>query len=166
MEVEMLTNSGTAERIRRMEPVAPPAGERDAFKNLSHLLDQAVKEVSSGRRCRLVGPLGEQVELPASAFYILERVAEVMAHGDAITVVPVGQELTTQQAANLLNVSRQFLVGLLESGQIPFTKSGSHRRLRVQDVLEFKQNRAKQRKKALDKLVALSEESGGYPELD
>jgi excisionase family DNA binding protein len=162
----MFTESGTAEQIRRMEPVAPPPGERDAVKTLSHLLDQAAKQADDGRGCRLIGPLGEQIELPASIFYILERVAEVMAHGDAVTVVPVGQELTTQQAANLLNVSRQFLVGLLESGEIPFTKSGSHRRLRFQDVLAFKQNRAKERKTALDNLAALSEESGGYPELD
>ena len=134
----MPAESGTAEQIRRMEPLAPQAGERREVQKLSALLDQAVKQMDHGKGCRLVGPLGEEIELPASIFYILERVAEIMSHGDAITVVPVGQQLTTQQAANMLNMSRQFLVGLLESGQIPFTKSGSHRRLRVQDVLEFK----------------------------
>lgn len=119
-----------------------------------------------GKRCRLVGPLGEEIELPASIFHILERVAEVMANGDAITVVPVGQMLTTQQAANVLNVSRQYLVQLLESGEIPYEKTGTHRRLNIQDVLAFKQKRAGKRKKALDNLAAFSEEDGGYPELD
>jgi hypothetical protein len=53
-----------------------------------------------------VGPNGERIVLPEAAFYVLERVAEVLARGDAVTVVPVGKELTTQQAADLLNISR------------------------------------------------------------
>lgn len=157
--------SDTAEQIRRMEPVAPRAGEQTEVQKLLALLDRSDQLSSHGKGCRLIGPLGEEIELPASIFYILERVAEVMSHGDAITIVPVGRELTTQQAANLLNVSRQFLVGLLESGQIPFTKSGAHRRVRIQDLLAFKQRRAGDRSKALDSLAELSEEGGGYPEL-
>jgi excisionase family DNA binding protein len=98
-------------------------------------------------------------------FYILARVAEVMARGDAITVVPVGKELTTQQAADLLNVSRQYLVRLLDEGRIPYTKTGKHRRLRVEDVLHYKEERDKERRAALDELTQLSEESGGYDEL-
>lgn len=163
----MIADTDTAALIRRLEPVAPQADEKGEVQKLSALLDGAVRQMADqGKRCRLIGPLGEEIELPASIFYILERVAEVMAHGDAITVVPVGQMLTTQQAANILNMSRQYLVRLLENGEIPYEKSKTHRRLRIQDVLAFKQKRAVARRKALDNLTALSEESGGYTELN
>jgi excisionase family DNA binding protein len=92
-------------------------------------------------------PLGEEIELPASIFYVLRRIADVMAHGNAITVVPVGQKLSTQQAANILMVSRQYLVRLLERGRIPYEKAGTHRRLSIQDVLAFKRERAVERRK-------------------
>ena len=81
---------------------------------------------------------------------------------DSITVVPVGRELTTQQAANLLNVSRQYLVRLLDEGQIPFRKTGAHRRLRIEDVLAFKDTRDKDRRARWRELSRLTQELGGY----
>jgi excisionase family DNA binding protein len=87
------------------------------------------------------------------------------ARGDSITVVPTGKELTTQQAGDLLNVSRQHLARLLDGGQLPFTKTGKHRRVRIEDVLVFKETRDSDRKSALDALTELSEEVGGYEEL-
>ncbi|MCA9626420.1 MAG: helix-turn-helix domain-containing protein [Myxococcales bacterium] len=90
----------------------------------------------------------------------------MMARGDSITVVPVGQELTTQQAADLLNVSRQYLVRLLDDGQLAYRRTGKHRRLRVEDVLTFKEHRDRKRKAALGELARLSEEAGGYEELE
>jgi excisionase family DNA binding protein len=162
----MSGNEAVAEQIRRLEPIVPQADERPEVEKLLALLDGKGASRHLARPCRLIGPLGEEIELPASIFYILERVVEVMAHGDAITVVPVGQELTTQQAANILNVSRQYLVRLLENGEIPFEKTGAHRRLRIKDVLAYRHRRAKERGKALDDLTALSEDSGGYPELN
>lgn len=95
---------------------------------------------------------------------VLASVAEVLARGDAITIVPVGKELTTQQAADLLNVSRQYLVRLLEAGQIPFSKVGKHRRLRIEDVLAFKAQRDQERRAKLEELTRLSEDLGGYGE--
>ena len=115
---------------------------------------------------QLVGPGGESIEIPESVFYVLERITEVLASGDAITVVPVGKELTTQQAANLLNVSRQYLVRLLDQGEIPFRRTGKHRRLRVEDVLAYRERRDRDRKAALDELAQQSEEFGGYSELE
>jgi excisionase family DNA binding protein len=89
-------------------------------------------------------------------------VAEVMARGDSITVVPVGREVTTQQAADLLNVSRQYLVRLLDEGRVPFRKTGKHRRLRIEDVLSFKKTRDKDRWAGLRELSHMTEEFGGY----
>jgi excisionase family DNA binding protein len=153
------------EQIRRMSPVAAPPEQHEGLAALSKLLGQV-----SGRRkhprCELVGPNGEHIVLPESAFYVLERVAEVLARGDAITVVPVGKELTTQQAADLLNVSRQYVVRLLDEGKIPFAKTGKHRRLRIEHVLAYRQKRDQERRTKLDELTALSEDLGGYPELE
>jgi excisionase family DNA binding protein len=92
-------------------------------------------------------------------------VAEVLAGGDAVTIVPTGKELTTQQAADLLSVSRQYLVRLLDEGRIPCIRTGKHRRLRIDDVLAFKEKRDRERQEALTDLTRLSEDLGGYDEL-
>jgi len=151
------------EQIRRMTPVsAPPEQQADVAK-LSRLLGGlAHTRRRRGTSCRLVGPQGEAIQLPESVFYVLERVAEVLARGDAVTVVPVGKELTTQQAADLLNVSRQYLVGLLDEGRVPCKKTGKHRRLRIEDVLAFKRQRDTDQRAALRDLTQLTEEFGGY----
>ncbi len=72
------------------------------------------------------------------------------------------EEVTTQQAAELLNVSRQYLVRLLDEGRIPFRKVGKHRRLRVVDVLSFKETRDTDRRAGLRELSRMTEEFGGY----
>jgi excisionase family DNA binding protein len=153
------------EQIRRMSPVAAPPEQHKAVAALSKLLGQV-----AGRRkhprCELLGPNGQHIVLPEAVFYVLERVAEVLARGDAVTVVPVGKELTTQQAADLLNVSRQYLVRLLDEGKLPYTKTGKHRRLRIEHVLEYRRHRDEERRGKLDELIALSEELGGYSELE
>lgn len=85
-----------------------------------------------------------------------------LARGDSITVVPIGKELTTQQAADLLNVSRQFLVRLLDEKRLPFCKTGKRRRLRIDDVLAFKERRDKERRAGLRELSQVTQEYGGY----
>lgn len=154
------------ELVRRMTPVTAPPEQRAEVIALSKALG-AIPHHGKRRApsCKLVGPKGETIAIPEAVFYVLERVVQVMARGDAITVVPVGKELTTQQAADLLNVSRQYLVRLLEGGRVPFKKTGKHRRLRIEDVLAFKAQRDRERKTALDEITALTEEFGGYGEL-
>lgn len=147
------------EKIRRMTPISLPESEQSGMAALHEKLEELEPS------CELVGPGGERVPLPESLFYVLERVAEVLATGGAITVVPVGKEITTQQAANLLNVSRQYLVRLLERNEIPYTFTGKHRRLKVEDVLAYKEAREKTRRRALRDLTRLSQEYGGYDEL-
>jgi excisionase family DNA binding protein len=152
------------EDIRRMTPVAAPPDQREQVAALSKLLEGMLPERRKPRapKCRLVGPKGESIPVPDTVFYLLERVVEVMARGDSITIVPVGREVTTQQAADLLNVSRQYLVRLLDEGKLPFQRTGKHRRLRVEDVLAFKQQRDKERQSGLRELTQLSEDFGGY----
>ncbi len=86
-----------------------------------------------------------------------------MANGRTVTVVPHDAELTTQQAADLLHVSRPHLVAILGEGAIPFRLVGTHRRLRVADVLAFKQADDRRRARVLDRLTAQAERLGlGY----
>jgi excisionase family DNA binding protein len=151
------------ELIRRMTPVAVPREQQAQVAALSKVLE-GMSHAPKRRapKCRLVGPKGEAIAVPESVFYVLERVAEVMASGDSITVVPVGREVTTQQAADLLNVSRQYLVRLLDEGRIAFRKTGKHRRLRIEDVLEYKEKRDKDRRAGLQELSRMTQDFGGY----
>jgi excisionase family DNA binding protein len=149
--------------IRRMTPVAAPPEQRTQVAALSKALEgMAHRPRKRAPKCQLVGPKGEAISLPESIFYLLERVAEVMAGGDSIAVVPVGREVTTQQAAHLLNVSRQYLVRLLDEGRIPFRKTGKHRRIRIGDILSFKETRDNDRRAGLRQLSRMTEEFGGY----
>lgn len=153
------------EQIRRLTPVSAPREQQPKVGELSRLLHAAHRK-RKGPKCKLVGPGGESMEIPESVFYVLERIVDVLAKGDAVTVVPVGKELTTQQAGNLLNVSRQYLVRLLDQGKIPFHRTGKHRRLRIEDVLAYRDERDRERKAALDELARQTEELGGYTELE
>jgi excisionase family DNA binding protein len=149
--------------IRRMSPVTAPPEQRAEIEALSRGLDtMTLPRKRRAPKCKLVGPKGETLTIPEAVFYVLERVAEVMARGDSITMVPVGQQLTTQQAADLLNVSRQYLVRLLDERRIPCTKTGKHRRLRIEDVLSFKENRDRNRRAGMRELSQLTQEYGGY----
>ena len=158
------TAEHTQEMLRRMTPVSAPREQQDEVTALLRGLRRL--HPRRGRlACKLVGPDKETIAIPASVFYVLERVAEVLARGDAITVVPVGKEVTTQQAADLLNISRQYLVRLLEQVKVPYSKTGKHRRLRIEDVLAYKEGRDRERDAQLDELASMSEEAGGYEEL-
>ena len=96
--------------------------------------------------------------LPAGAVQLLMAILEDMAAGRAVTLVPQNAELTTQEAADFLNVSRPFLVQLLEQKKLPFRLVGTHRRVRFEDVLRYKEDIDSKRRKALDELTAQAQE--------
>ena len=100
----------------------------------------------------------ETVQLPPSVGALLLQILEDMAAGSAVAVLRRDAELTTQQAADYLNVSRPFLVGLLEAGDIPFRKVGTHRRMRFEDVRRYKHTADAARRSALDELAADAQE--------
>ncbi|RVU41449.1 DNA-binding protein [Lujinxingia sediminis] len=148
-----------------MTPVTAPREQRDRVAALLELLTHVDENLQEPATYQLVSPSGEVIDLPESVFLLLERIIEVLASGDAITVVPVGKELTTQQAANILNVSRQYLVRLLNDGRIPFRKIGTHRRVRMEDLLAYKRQRDRDRIASLDDLSQLSQDFDGYDEI-
>ncbi len=98
-----------------------------------------------------------------SAIRLLKEIIEEMAQGRAVTLLPVKAELTTQQAADLLNVSRPFLIGLLEEGEQTFRLVGKHRRVLVDDLMSYIRKDDNSRRKAADDLSAVAQELGlGY----
>ena len=105
----------------------------------------------------------QSMSVPISAFRLLNDILSEMAQGNAVTLIPVNAELTTRQAADLLNVSRPFLISHLEKGMLPFRKVGTHRRVMFKDVLAYKQNMDQKRIKTLEELSAVDQELGlGY----
>jgi excisionase family DNA binding protein len=101
---------------------------------------------------------GNDLILPRQALALLRDLLVEMAQGNAVTIVPTHAELTTQEAANLLNVSRPHLVKLLEGGDIPFTKAGTHRRIRYQDLMTYREQRMQESRNALDELTEQAQE--------
>jgi excisionase family DNA binding protein len=113
--------------------LSPDPSEQD---EIVALRDQLRRIASQRGRpvARLVTPDGIEVEVPASAFAALQAVVRDMAQGLTITLIPHDKELTTKEAADILNVSRPFLVKLLDRGEMPYHRVGTHRRLNVEDV--------------------------------
>jgi excisionase family DNA binding protein len=106
---------------------------------------------------------GVEIELPASALEGFRMVVDSMSRGQSITLIPQDKELTSQEAADVLLVSRPHLIKLLDDGEMPFRRVGTHRRLRIEDVLAYRDRRRAARDAALTELTRLSEElPGGY----
>jgi len=103
-----------------------------------------------------------QIELPTSALTLLMNILGELAAGNAVEVVPVHAELTTQEAANILNVSRPHMVKLLEEGHLPFHKTGRHRRVLFADLMKYKEQRETESMQAMQELTDLSQELGFY----
>jgi excisionase family DNA binding protein len=153
----------------RTEGVLPTRNDRELAKEssqqLAHLLDGL--RPRDGKTARTSEPVkieirldGEKeiVALPSSALEFLNQILAQMAEGKAISILPHNHELTTMEAAEILNVSRPFLIGLLEKHQLPYRKVGTHRRVRLDDVMRFKQDIDEKRLNALRELSELSEE--------
>ncbi len=140
--------------------VAPDPADAEVMTRLSAEINEIYREHGEAR---LLGPDGEMIGIPASAFHALRLVVDAMSRGQTVVLAPQEEELTSQQAANLLRVSRPHLVKLLDEGEIPFHRVGTHRRVRLEDVLAFRGKRSQDRREKLDELTRLSEGfEGGY----
>jgi len=107
----------------------------------------------------------QKVVIPAAAFHLLVDILSQMAQGNAVTLIPIHAELTTQEAADILNVSRPFLIKLIETGEIICRKVGRHRRIRFEDLMNYKQQIDSDRLQALDELASQAQELNmGYAE--
>jgi excisionase family DNA binding protein len=147
------------------ETYLPETGGSDLARVFDFL---AAHELVHGERPAprylLAGPdAGEQVVLPEDVYRILHHVVNALQAGLAVTVAPTTTTLTTQQAADLLGVSRPTIVKYLDAGQIPHTKAGSHRRVLLSDVLAF---RAAQKVRQYDAIAATSADPDAVEDLD
>jgi excisionase family DNA binding protein len=102
----------------------------------------------------------ERLALPRSAVELMARILAHMAAGQGVSVVPLDAELTTQQAADMLNVSRPFLVGLLDAGEIEYRRVGTHRRIKASSLIDYQRRDDARRRGAADELTSLSQELG------
>ena len=140
------------------EVVTPSEADMALAKESGETLAVLLGQTDGLRLEVRAGGTTEELVLPASALRLLVRVLSEMGRGNAVTLSPIGAELTTQQAADLLNVSRPHLVTLLDDGTIPSRKVGTHRRVRLEDVLSYKQAFQARRQSALEELAALSQD--------
>lgn len=105
----------------------------------------------------------QEIVVPVSALKMLVDILDEMAQGNAVSIVPIHAELTTQEAADFLNVSRPYLVRLLEDGLLPFHKVGTHRRVKFRDLMTYREKSQSIRRNALDELTREAQELGmGY----
>lgn len=132
----------------------------------SDMTSEALRELSEvltgPGKAALVDSEGRHVELPAPLFGHLVRIVHLMAQGRPIVLLPEDEECTTQAAADFLGVSRQHLVDLLEQGDIPFHKVGTHRRVYLRDLLAYQKERDSKRRSALDRLSQAVDDEGLY----
>jgi len=134
-------------------------------KEDSALAQQAARALATNQPSELKVRLddGQELVLPKSATRLITHLLTEMAQGNAVTIIPIHANLTTQEAADHLNVSRPHLVSLLEGGKIPFHMTGTHRRIRFQDLATFKASSEKRRREVMEELAAQSQQEGmGY----
>jgi excisionase family DNA binding protein len=147
-----------------VEPIAPTEAEAALAEESSRRLARYL-EAQNGLHLQIVedDKPGETLAVPGSAIRLLLHILTEMAQGNAVTLIPIHAELTTQQAADLLNVSRPFLVKLLDEGKLPGRKVGAHRRVLFRDLMAYKKHNEQQRLKFLEELSALDQQLGiGY----
>ena len=144
-------------------PVALLASERGETEPVRPLADLLKGALERGEPVRLVVADGRELDLPSALLTLLTDVLEALGRGQGVSVLAQPAELTTQQAADLLGVSRPHLVTLLERGEIPFHRVGSHRRITLEDLLSYRRSRTERRSHQLDELARLSQTlPGGY----
>ena len=104
----------------------------------------------------------EKIKIPLPALKLLAKILEAMSQGKPISIVPIAIEMTTQAAAEFLGCSRPHLVKLLETGKVPFTKIGKHRRVKFEDISKYKKEMKTKQEELIIKMMRSDEESGLY----
>jgi excisionase family DNA binding protein len=165
----MVAGADLTSRSRQGRTYFPQRDEREELLAFAQVLNGIDAAPGRPGQAVLVGPDGEQRAIPAELFEVLEQVANSLALGDGVTVMPYAARLTTQEAADFLGMSRPTLVKLLEAGEIPFELVGRHRRVTLRDVVGYQERMQSARRAALAELAEAtasgSRLGNGIPEL-
>jgi len=146
-----------------MKELQLPSREEQAvamenYKPLAAILEQlqsAAPEIE-------IEETGQVIQVPLKALKLLGQILKATSEGKPVQIMPVATEMTTQAAADLLGCSRPHITKLLDSGEIPFEKVGRHRRVRFEDIMQFKEKMKMNRKKLLAQMIADDEKAGLY----
>ena len=140
----------------RERTLFPPEDPADLARLARGLVDE------TPARAKLVGPDGSQIDIPEELYGVLRDVVNALSQGLAISIAPHNTMLTTQEGADLLNISRPTLVRLLTDGEIPHTLRGRHRRVLLRDILDYSERTRTERRSTLDQMAADAEDDGLY----
>jgi excisionase family DNA binding protein len=148
-----------ADLLNLTDVITPTEKETILAQESSQSLSSYLGSESS-QILKVISDQGESltIKVPTSAFRLFIDILTQMAHGNSITLMPIDAELTTQQAAEILNVSRPYLIKLLESGEISFRKVGTRRKILYQDLREYKNKINAKRRETLAELAAQAQE--------
>jgi excisionase family DNA binding protein len=147
---------GFSTSVRRLEPTL----ERAEYAK--HVFSTFFVNAEPDKQLQLIGPDGVAEDISVEIYAVLREVFQHLTDGQAISLIPDDTLLTTQQAAEILNISRPYLYRLLDSGEIPFVPVGTHRKLRLADVEALRERRRNESRKALNAVAALNQECDDY----
>ncbi|MBS9387977.1 MAG: helix-turn-helix domain-containing protein [Dolichospermum sp. WA123] len=139
-----------------LESVMAQEPEKSSIKHLESILQL------EGAQAKLVGVDGQEIPIPESVYQILHQAVHALALGKVISVVIQDRELTTQKAADILKVSRPYLIKLLDQGEIPCIRVGTHRRVRFDDLMKYKEERDTKRREGIKQFTQFLEAEGFY----
>lgn len=157
-----LTNDASGAVLNSFSPVMKTRNRLSPSSFEPAELDCLLATLTGSQMPRLVNEHDEECPLPKELFDTIVTTLNLMKQGATIILTPEDETLTTQAAANQIGVSRQFFIGLLESGEIPFHKVGTHRRVLLKDLLEYDQKRVRDQKERIRKLSQQVSDAGHY----
>jgi len=150
----MARSSNTAEAV--VSPVDIPESEQNEIVELYR------NALLTGSQAQLVSPTGKSLNLPKPVYALLLQILKHLSEGSSVAILQERQGLTTVQASRLLGVSRQFLVNLIDSGEVKHHMVGTHRRVYLKDLMEYKERRDNKRRAVLNQMVQSELEAGVY----
>lgn len=140
----------------------PSKEEQKAAMESYNALASALDQIHSDYPEIEIEETKERIRIPLRALQLLAKILKETSQGKPVSIVPIATEITTQAAAELIGCSRPHLVKLLENGEISYTKIGKHRRIKYQDILEYKRKMKTRQRKLLIDIMKADEEAGLY----